>query len=97
MIQCVLVYFSAVIEHTKQVIYLEDDDVAAVRDGHLDIHRITMNDSNVRELITLKMEIEQIMKGISCVYILAVLLLRIVHTYRIFNHLIDNRHDSYYY
>lgn len=28
-------YFSAVIEHTNQVIYLEDDDVAAVKDGSM--------------------------------------------------------------
>lgn len=54
---------SAVIEHTKQVIYLEDDDVAAIRDGRLNIHRAEMNASNVRELITLKLELEQIMKG----------------------------------
>jgi hypothetical protein len=27
------------VEHTKRVIYLEDDDVAAVADGNLTIHR----------------------------------------------------------
>jgi len=54
---------SAVIEHTNQVIYLEDDDVAAVSEGQLNIHRMEMNESNVRELITLKLELEQIMKG----------------------------------
>ncbi|XP_067930352.1 glutamine--fructose-6-phosphate aminotransferase [isomerizing] 2-like isoform X2 [Watersipora subatra] len=54
---------SAVIEHTKQVIYLEDEDVAAVCNGKLNIHRATLDDSNVRELITVKMELEQIMKG----------------------------------
>lgn len=31
---------SAVIEHTNRVIFLEDDDVAAVTDGRLSIHRI---------------------------------------------------------
>ena len=51
------------IEHTNQVIYLEDDDVAAVRDGHLNIHRLEMNDSHIRELVTLKLEIQQIMRG----------------------------------
>ncbi len=30
---------SAIVEHTKRVIYLEDDDVAAVADGNLTIHR----------------------------------------------------------
>jgi glucosamine--fructose-6-phosphate aminotransferase (isomerizing) len=30
---------SAVIEHTKRVIFLEDDDVAFVKDGSLSIHR----------------------------------------------------------
>ncbi|KAK2152679.1 hypothetical protein LSH36_321g00005 [Paralvinella palmiformis] len=59
---------SAIIEHTNQVIYLEDDDVAAVQNGKLNIHRIKRNfddpkESTVREIITLKMEIQQIMKG----------------------------------
>jgi len=61
--------YSAIIEHTKQVIYLEDNDVAAVgKNGKLTIHRVRSpldnpNESSVREVITLKMEIEQIMKG----------------------------------
>lgn len=48
-----------------RVIFLEDDDVAAVRDGHLTIHRVkrTFDESVNREIITLKMEIQQIMKG----------------------------------
>jgi glucosamine--fructose-6-phosphate aminotransferase (isomerizing) len=59
---------SAIIEHTNQVVYLEDDDVAAVTDGRLTIHRIKRNfddpnESSVREVVTLKMEIQQIMKG----------------------------------
>jgi len=56
---------SAIIEHTNKVIYLEDDDVAAIKDGSLTIHRIHrhVDDSTVREVITLKMEIQQIMKG----------------------------------
>ncbi|KAH8381704.1 hypothetical protein KR093_010884 [Drosophila rubida] len=57
---------SAVIEHTNRVIYLEDDDVAAVkRDGTLSIHRLnkSSDDPHAREIITLKMEIQQIMKG----------------------------------
>lgn len=56
---------SAIIEHTNRVIFLEDDDVAAVKDGKLTIHRLTrsLSDSTAREITTLKMEIQQIMKG----------------------------------
>ncbi|XP_060568032.1 glutamine--fructose-6-phosphate aminotransferase [isomerizing] 2-like isoform X1 [Ruditapes philippinarum] len=57
---------SAIIEHTNQVIFLEDDDVAAVTKGSLTLHRIKRNqldESSVREVITLKMELQQIMKG----------------------------------
>jgi len=60
---------SAIVEHTNRVIYLEDDDVAAVCDtGVLTIHRISRSVDTVqtpesREIITLKMEIQQIMKG----------------------------------
>ncbi|PNF24493.1 Glutamine--fructose-6-phosphate aminotransferase [isomerizing] 2 [Cryptotermes secundus] len=56
---------SAVIEHTNRVIFLEDDDVAAVKEGSLSIHRLrrSLDDSHSREIITLKMEIQQIMKG----------------------------------
>lgn len=56
---------SAVIEHTNRVIYLEDDDVAAVKEGALSIHRLkkSLDDKHAREIITLKMEIQQIMKG----------------------------------
>jgi len=56
---------SAIIEHTNQVLYLEDDDVAAVHKGRLTIHRLKRkpDESTEREVITLKMEIQQIMKG----------------------------------
>ncbi|KAG1668289.1 Glutamine--fructose-6-phosphate aminotransferase [isomerizing] 2 [Nymphon striatum] len=56
---------SAIIEHTNRVLYLEDDDVAAIKDGRLSIHRIkrSLDGSAAREIITLKMEIQQIMKG----------------------------------
>nr|AUX15119.1 glutamine fructose-6-phosphate aminotransferase [Sogatella furcifera] len=56
---------SAVIEHTNRVIFLEDDDVAAVKEGKLSIHRLrrSLDDSHSREITTLKMEIQQIMKG----------------------------------
>uniref|UniRef100_A0AC35G8A7 Glutamine amidotransferase type-2 domain-containing protein n=1 Tax=Panagrolaimus sp. PS1159 TaxID=55785 RepID=A0AC35G8A7_9BILA len=35
---------SAIIEHTKQVLFLEDDDVAVVDNGLLSIHRIKRHD-----------------------------------------------------
>ncbi|XP_040270386.1 glutamine--fructose-6-phosphate aminotransferase [isomerizing] 1 isoform X2 [Bufo bufo] len=56
---------SAVIEHTNRVIYLEDDDVAAVVDGHLSIHRVKRRagDHAARAIQTLQMELQQIMKG----------------------------------
>ncbi|CAL1264824.1 unnamed protein product [Larinioides sclopetarius] len=56
---------SAVIEHTNRVIFLEDDDVAAVKDGNLTIHRVKRlpDESLSREIITLKMAIQEIMKG----------------------------------
>jgi len=59
---------SAIIEHTDRVIYLEDDDVAAIVNGVLTIHRIKregINDDSghSRDITTLKMEIQQIMKG----------------------------------
>ncbi|KAM3180071.1 hypothetical protein ACTXT7_017023 [Hymenolepis weldensis] len=55
----------AVVEHTGRVIYLEDNDIAAVREGTLSIHRITKkkNEPSVRDVVTLRIEIEEIMKG----------------------------------
>lgn len=57
---------SAVIEHTNQVIFLEDDDVAVVKNGRLTIHRIKRGDVSEpshREIHELLLEIQQIMKG----------------------------------
>lgn len=58
---------SAVIEHTNQVIFLEDDDVAVVKNGNLSIHRIKshndINQPQSREIHELLLEIQQIMKG----------------------------------
>uniref|UniRef100_A0A8C5QCA9 glutamine--fructose-6-phosphate transaminase (isomerizing) n=1 Tax=Leptobrachium leishanense TaxID=445787 RepID=A0A8C5QCA9_9ANUR len=56
---------SAVIEHTNRVIYLEDDDVAAVVDGRLSIHRVKriVGEHPARAIQTLQMELQQIMKG----------------------------------
>ncbi|XP_041121857.1 glutamine--fructose-6-phosphate aminotransferase [isomerizing] 2-like isoform X1 [Polyodon spathula] len=56
---------SAIIEHTNKVIYLEDDDIAAVGEGKLSIHRINRlaGDDPSRAIQTLQMEMQQIMKG----------------------------------
>lgn len=50
---------------------MQDDDVAAVKEGSLSIHRLrrSLDDPHAREITTLKMEIQQIMKGVfSCFY-----------------------------
>ncbi|XP_062908763.1 glutamine--fructose-6-phosphate aminotransferase [isomerizing] 2-like [Mobula hypostoma] len=56
---------SAIIEHTKRVIFLEDDDIAAVVDGALSIHRAkrSVGDLASRTIHTLQIELQQIMKG----------------------------------
>ncbi|MGH0172202.1 UNVERIFIED_CONTAM: hypothetical protein FKN15_063007 [Acipenser sinensis] len=56
---------SAIIEHTNKVIYLEDDDIAAVAEGKLSIHRMNRlaGDDPSRAIQTLQMEMQQIMKG----------------------------------
>ncbi|KAK4952056.1 glutamine--fructose-6-phosphate transaminase (isomerizing) [Elasticomyces elasticus] len=56
---------SAIVEHTKKVLYLEDDDIAHIHEGQLNIHRLSKNDgtSNVRAIQTLEIELQEIMKG----------------------------------
>ncbi|XP_017347553.1 glutamine--fructose-6-phosphate aminotransferase [isomerizing] 2 [Ictalurus punctatus] len=56
---------SAIIEHTNKVIYLEDDDMAAVAEGKLSLHRMNRSagEDPVRVIQTLQMELQQIMKG----------------------------------
>ncbi|KAK3336263.1 hypothetical protein B0T19DRAFT_409020 [Cercophora scortea] len=56
---------SAIVEHTKKVMYLEDDDIAHIHEGSLNIHRLKKADgsSNVRAIQTLELELQQIMKG----------------------------------
>ncbi|EEQ88730.1 glucosamine-fructose-6-phosphate aminotransferase [Blastomyces dermatitidis ER-3] len=56
---------SAIVEHTKKVLYLEDDDIAHIHEGQLNIHRLTRNDStsNVRAIQTIELELQEIMKG----------------------------------
>lgn len=56
---------SAIIEHTKKVLYLEDDDIAHVSEGDLRISRLRRDDkmSSVRPLVTLEQELAQIQMG----------------------------------
>lgn len=61
-------YISAIIEHTNQVIFMEDDDLAVVKNGALTIHRTqheVTGQSTIREIIELKIELQEIMKGNS--------------------------------
>jgi len=66
--ECLMWVCSAIIEHTNQVIYLEDNDVASVSQGMLTIRHMCYSSadqaqSTVHEIRTLKMQIQQIMKG----------------------------------
>jgi glucosamine--fructose-6-phosphate aminotransferase (isomerizing) len=55
---------SAIVEHTKKVLYLEDDDIAHVHDGSLNIHRLKKDEgSQVRAIQTLEIQLQEIMKG----------------------------------
>ncbi|CAJ1058592.1 glutamine--fructose-6-phosphate aminotransferase 2 [Cheilinus undulatus] [Xyrichtys novacula] len=56
---------SAIIEHTKKVLYMEDNDIAVVTGGKLSIHRLNRQagEDPVRAIQTLQMELQQIMKG----------------------------------
>ncbi|KAI9497887.1 isomerising glucosamine-fructose-6-phosphate aminotransferase [Zychaea mexicana] len=56
---------SAIIEHTKRVLYLEDDDIAHIAEGELHVHRLRREDGDscTRSIQTLEMELAEIMKG----------------------------------
>ncbi|KAG0049828.1 glutamine--fructose-6-phosphate transaminase (isomerizing) [Gryganskiella cystojenkinii] len=56
---------SAVVEHTKTVLYLLDDDIAHISQGELHIHRLRRDDgiSSIRSIQTLEIELAEIMKG----------------------------------
>ena len=58
---------AAIVEHTKRVLYLEDDDIAHIAEGEFHIHRLRKNDgvSAVRAIETLEIELAAIMKGPS--------------------------------
>ena len=59
---------SAIIEHTKRVIFLEDGDVAWVKDGNLQIAHMSDTTPGTRDVQTLQMEIQEIMKGSYSTY-----------------------------
>ncbi|ODQ81086.1 hypothetical protein BABINDRAFT_174881 [Babjeviella inositovora NRRL Y-12698] len=56
---------SSVIQHTKKVMFLEDDDIAHIYDGEIHIHRAKRESgaSATRSIQTLELELAQIMKG----------------------------------
>lgn len=63
---------AAVVEHTKRVLYLEDDDIAHIAEGELHIHRLRRKEdgnqtpgqvATTRTIETLELEIAAIMKG----------------------------------
>ncbi|KAM6503360.1 hypothetical protein JOM56_000303 [Amanita muscaria] len=63
---------AAIVEHTKRVLYLEDDDIAHISDGELHIHRLRRTEdgaqspgqlATTRNIETLELEIAAIMKG----------------------------------
>ncbi|KAJ7599377.1 hypothetical protein C8J56DRAFT_916545 [Mycena floridula] len=63
---------AAVVEHTKRVLYLEDDDIAHIAEGELHIHRLRRKDDGAqtpgqiaatRSIETLEIELAAIMKG----------------------------------
>jgi glucosamine--fructose-6-phosphate aminotransferase (isomerizing) len=56
---------SAIIEHTNRVIFLEDEDVATVKNGRLSLHRCKKDANNLQERVVqeLQMQMENIMKG----------------------------------
>jgi glutamine---fructose-6-phosphate transaminase (isomerizing) len=63
---------AAIVEHTKRVLYLEDDDIAHIAEGELHIHRLRRGEDGTatpsqaaatRSIETLEMELAEIMKG----------------------------------
>lgn len=56
---------SSVIEHTKKVLFLEDDDIAHINLGELHIHRARQSEgmSTTRPVQTLELQLAEIMRG----------------------------------
>lgn len=55
----------AIIEKTKKVIFLEDDDIAHIYDGGLHIHRLRHEEgqSNIRSIQNIEMELAEFKRG----------------------------------
>ncbi|KAG8831270.1 glutamine--fructose-6-phosphate transaminase (isomerizing) [Serendipita sp. 399] len=70
---------AAVVEHTKRVLYLEDDDIAHIAEGELHIHRLRANAEGStptgrgaeqqRIIETLEIELAEIMKDDVCIFL----------------------------
>jgi glucosamine--fructose-6-phosphate aminotransferase (isomerizing) len=63
---------AAIVEHTKRVLYLEDDDIAHIAEGELHIHRLRRSEeggqtpsqiATTRSIETLEIELAAIMTG----------------------------------
>lgn len=61
---------AAIIEHTKFVLYLEDDDILHIQEGHMRVYRRAVNDAGLhslqqtnRGIQMLKMQLDAVMKG----------------------------------
>ncbi|KAG5517865.1 hypothetical protein PMAC_000319 [Pneumocystis sp. 'macacae'] len=56
---------SSLVEHTKRVLYLKDNDIAHIRNGKLRIHRLRREDGEpfIRSIQTLEIELANVMKG----------------------------------
>jgi len=55
---------AAIIEHTKKIVYVEDNDIVDVHNGVINILRSKMRGQTVtREVKTVNMELQQLMKG----------------------------------
>ncbi|KAI9744744.1 MAG: glutamine--fructose-6-phosphate transaminase (isomerizing) [Claussenomyces sp. TS43310] len=58
---------SAIVEHTKKVLYLEDEDVAHISEGSLHIHRLNnktgAGEKVIRQFQLLELQLQEIMKG----------------------------------
>ena len=59
---------AAIVEHTRRVLYLEDDDVAHLSEGELHVHRLrkepgAASTTEQRQIQTLELELAAIMKG----------------------------------
>ncbi|KAG1799606.1 hypothetical protein EV424DRAFT_1588033 [Suillus variegatus] len=60
---------SAIVEHTKCMLYLENDDISHITEGQLAIHHLRQDESGkaetpaIRNIEMLKIEIAEIMKG----------------------------------